>query len=90
LRHNRPQTTRRPELGKAELGLQGPRGANPGHMNNEPNTHLSQEAPQWMKDMFQELNEMFEELFPDADSLNLEEMQRRLDQQQASLAARTP
>jgi len=43
-----------------------------------------------MKDMFQELSEMFEELFPDADSLNLEEMQRRLDEQQADLAARTP
>ena len=53
-------------------------------MNNEP------EAPQWMKDMFCELSAMFEELFPDADSLNLEEMQRRLDDQQAHLAARTP
>ena len=48
-------------------------------MNNEPN----KEAPQWMKDMFYELNVMFEELFPDADSLNLEEMQRKLDEQQA-------
>jgi hypothetical protein len=58
-------------------------------MNSEPNNHLSQEAPQWMTDMFQELSEMFEELFPDADSLNLEEMQRRLDEQKAHLAART-
>lgn len=58
-------------------------------MSNEPNTHLSQEAPQWMKDIFQELSEMFEELFPDADRLNLEEMQRRLDEQQAHLATRT-
>jgi hypothetical protein len=95
-RHNRRQTAGRPELGKAELGLQGPRGANRRrpkgglHMNNEPNTHLSQEGSQWMKDMFQELSEMFEELFPDTDSLNLEEMQRRLDEQQADLAARTP
>ena len=47
-------------------------------MNNEP------EAPQWMKDMFYELSVMFEELlFPDADRLNLEEMQRKLDEQQA-------
>jgi hypothetical protein len=37
------------------------------HMNNEP------EAPQWMKDMFSELSVMFEELFPDADRLNFEE-----------------
>jgi hypothetical protein len=50
-------------------------------MNNEPNTCLSQEAPRWMKDMFYELTVMFE-LFPDADRLNLEEMQRRLDEQQ--------
>jgi len=46
-------------------------------MNNEP------EAPQWMKDMFYELSAMFEGLFPDEDRLNLEEMQRRLDEQQA-------
>jgi len=59
-------------------------------MNNEP------EAPQWMKDTFSELNVMFEELFPDADRLNLEEelfpdadrmdlegMQRTLDEQRA-------
>ena len=83
----------RPELGKAELGFQGPRGANRRrpkgglHMNNEPNTHLSQEGPQWMKDMFQELSEMFEELFPDADSLNLEEMQQRLDELEQPLVA---
>ena len=50
-------------------------------MNNEPNTCLGQEAPQWMKDMFYELNVMFEELFPDAGRLNREEMQRRLDEQ---------
>jgi len=30
--------------------------------------------------MFQELSDMFEELFPDADRLNLEEMQQRLDE----------
>jgi hypothetical protein len=53
------------------------------HMNNEPNTYLGQEAPQWMKDMFYKLSVMFEELFPDADKLNLEEMQRKLDEQQA-------
>ena len=53
-------------------------------MNNEPNTYLGQEAPQWMKDMFSELNVMFEELFPDADRLNLDEMQQRLDEQQAN------
>jgi hypothetical protein len=52
-------------------------------MSNEPNTYLGQEAPQWMKDMFYELSVMFEELSPDADRLNLEEMQRRLDEQQA-------
>jgi hypothetical protein len=53
-------------------------------MNNEPNTCLGQEAPQWMKDMFYELSLMFEELFPDADRLNLEEMQQKLDEQQAN------
>ena len=41
-----------------------------------------------MKDMFYELNVMFEELFPDADSLNLEEMQRKLDEQQAHAESR--
>jgi hypothetical protein len=66
------------------------------HMNNEPNTYLGQEAPQWMKDMFSELNVMLEELCPDADRLKLEEelfpdadrmdlegMQRTLDEQGA-------
>jgi hypothetical protein len=52
-------------------------------MNSEPNIYLGKEAPQWMKDMFYELNVMFEELFPDADRLNLEEMQRTLDEQHA-------
>jgi hypothetical protein len=52
-------------------------------MSNESNTCLGQEAPQWMKDMFYELSVMFEELFPDADRLNLEDMQRMLDAQQA-------
>jgi len=47
-------------------------------MNNEP------EAPQWMKDMFYELSAMFEGLFPDEDRLNLEEMQQKLDEQQAN------
>ena len=42
------------------------------------NSHVSQEAPQWMRDMFRELSDMFGE--PDADTLNLEEMQRRLDE----------
>jgi hypothetical protein len=37
----------------------------------------SEEAPQWMRDMFEELSAMFEELFPDTDKLNLEEMQQR-------------
>jgi hypothetical protein len=35
--------------------------------------------------MDEELSDMFEELFPDADRLNLEEMQRRLDEQEAHL-----
>jgi len=52
-------------------------------MNNAPKIYLSQEVPQWMKDMFEELIGMFEELFPDADRLSLKEMQRRLDEQQA-------
>jgi len=51
------------------------------HMNSEPNSSLSpEETPQWMRDMFQELSDMFEELFPDADRLNLQEMQQRLDE----------
>jgi hypothetical protein len=33
--------------------------------------------------MFEELKNMFEGLLPDADKLNLEEMQRRLDEQRA-------
>jgi hypothetical protein len=45
-------------------------------MSTEPNNNPSQEAPQWMRDVF-------EGLLPDADKLNLEEMQRRLDEQQA-------
>jgi hypothetical protein len=45
-------------------------------MNNEP------EAPQWMKEMFSELSVMFEKLFSDADRMNLEKMQRALDEQQ--------
>ena len=49
-------------------------------MNSE-----SQEAPQWMRDMFEELSAMFEELFPDTDKLNLEEMQQRLDELEQSL-----
>jgi hypothetical protein len=41
-----------------------------------------------MKEMFQELSDMFEELVPDADTLNLEEMQRRLDElEQPPMAA---
>jgi hypothetical protein len=54
-------------------------------MSTELNNNSSQEAPQWMRDMFEELNDMLEELFPDADKLNLEEMQQRLDEQQGSL-----
>ena len=52
-------------------------------MSNAPNDNLSQEAPQWMRDMFEELKDMFEGLFPDADRLDLGEMQRGLDDQQA-------
>jgi hypothetical protein len=52
-------------------------------MNNGPKIYLSQEVPQWMKDMFEEFSGMFEELFSDADRLSLKEMQRRLDEQQA-------
>jgi hypothetical protein len=51
-------------------------------MSTELNNNSSQEAPQWMRDMFEELKDMFG-LFPDADKLDLEEMQRRLDEQQA-------
>ena len=62
------------------------------HMNSEPNSSLSQEeAPQWMRDMFQELSDMFEELFPDAGTLNLKEMQQRLDEvEQRPTASETP
>jgi hypothetical protein len=50
-------------------------------MSTEPNNNHSQD--QWMKDMFEASKDLFEGLFPDADKLNLEEMQRRLDEQQA-------
>jgi hypothetical protein len=53
-------------------------------MSTESNNNLSREAPQWMRDMFEESKNMFEGLFPDADKLNLEEMQRRLDEQAGS------
>ena len=57
-------------------------------MNSEPTTYLSQETPRWMREMFQELSDMFEELLPDADTLNLEEMQQRLDElEQPPMAA---
>ena len=49
-------------------------------MNNDPNSYLDQKSPQWMREMFEELSDMFEELFFDADRLNLEEMQERLDE----------
>jgi len=51
-------------------------------MNSEPNSYLSQNTPQWMRDTFEELSDMFEELFPDADKLNLEKMQQRLDERE--------
>jgi hypothetical protein len=50
-------------------------------MGSELSNNSSQEAPPWMRDMFKALNDMFEELFPDEDTLSLEEMQRRLDEQ---------
>ncbi len=53
-------------------------------MSTESNNNLSQEAPQWMRDMFEESKNMSEGLFPNADKLNLEEMQRRLDEQAGS------
>jgi hypothetical protein len=56
-------------------------------MNSEPISHLSQKAPQWMRDMFEELSGMFEELFPDTDKLNLEEMQQRLDELEQPIVA---
>ena len=46
-------------------------------MSTDLNNNSSQEAPQWMRDMFEELKDMFEGSFPDADELDLEEMQRR-------------
>jgi hypothetical protein len=45
-------------------------------MSTESSNNFSQEAPEWMRDMFEELKNMFEGLLPDADKLNLEEMQR--------------
>jgi hypothetical protein len=52
-------------------------------MNSEPNSYVSQKAPQWMRDMFEEL----EELFLDTDKLNLEEMQQRLDEFEQPIVA---
>jgi hypothetical protein len=52
-------------------------------MSTESNNNVSREAPQWMRERFEELKDMFEGLLPDADKLNLEEMQRRLDEQRA-------
>jgi hypothetical protein len=40
-----------------------------------------------MKDMFEELSYMFEELFLDADRFKLEEVPRRLDEQDADADA---
>ena len=45
--------------------------------------------PPWMMDMFEELKSMFEGLFSHTDKFNLEEMQRRLDEQ-AGLNTRLP
>jgi len=57
-------------------------------MNSEPNSYFSQEAPQWIRDMFQELSDT---LFPDEDTLNLKEMQQRLDEvEQPPTASETP
>ena len=56
-------------------------------MNSEPNSYQSQKAPQWMRDMLEELSGMFEELFPDTDKLNLEEMQQRLDELEQPIVA---
>ena len=55
------------------------------HMNSEQTNYLGQETPQWMREMFQELSDMFEELLPDTDRLNLKEMQQRLDELEQSL-----
>jgi len=59
-------------------------------MSTELNNNSSQDAPQWMRDMFEELKDMFEGSFPDADELDLEEMQRRLDEQQAHFGEKQP
>ena len=57
-------------------------------MNNVLNSYLDQKSPQWMREMFEELSDMFEELFHDTDGLNLEEMQQRLDEaEQPPMAA---
>jgi hypothetical protein len=56
-------------------------------MSAELNNNSSQEAPP-MRDMFEALTDMFEGLFPDEDTLNLEEMQRRLDEQAHSEKSR--
>jgi hypothetical protein len=40
-------------------------------MSNAPNNNLS-EAPEWMRDMFEQLYDIFEELFSDPDRLNVE------------------
>ena len=52
-------------------------------MRTESSNNFSRGAPEWMRDMFEELKNMFEGLLPDADKLNLEEMQRTLDEQHA-------
>ena len=56
-------------------------------MSTESSNNFSQEAPEWMRDMFEELKNMFEGLLPDADKLNLEEMQQRLDELEQPLIA---
>ena len=50
-------------------------------MSNEPNNYLNPEPPERMSALFEELKALFEE-FPDSNELNLEEMQRGLDEQQ--------
>jgi hypothetical protein len=44
------------------------------HMRTESSNNFSRGAPEWMRDMFEELKNMFEGLLRDADKLNLEEM----------------
>jgi hypothetical protein len=56
-------------------------------MSTELNNNSGQKAPQWMRDMFEELSDMFEELFPDTEKLNLEEMQQQLDELEQPLIA---